>query len=267
MSTNIPIIEARNVSKEFAGIAALQEVSLKVSAGEVLCLLGDNGAGKSTLIKILSGVHAPSSGEILLDGKPAAFREPRDARNAGIATVHQYGGTVPLMSISRNFFLGAEIVKGRWPLRRLDLQTMNRIALEQIQSLGVRRVTDSSRPVGTLSGGQRQALAICRATYFGARLLILDEPTSALGVREATTVLKLVAEVRSRGIGVILITHNAHHAMSIGDHFVVLGHGKVVASFSRGEKSAAEVVGLMAGGVELQALELELEQFKPKAVS
>ena len=235
MSQKALIIEARGVSKEFSGVTALNDVSIGVGPGEVLCLLGDNGAGKSTLIKVLSGVHSPTSGEILIDGKALRFAEPRDARAAGIATVHQYGGTVPLMSIARNFFLGAELTKGRGPFRRLDIDRMNRIALEQVQGLGVRRVTDPERPIGTLSGGQRQAVAICRATYFGARLLILDEPTSALGVREASTVLRLIAQVRSRGVGVILVTHNAHHAISIGDHFAVLSQGRVLASFGRGE--------------------------------
>ena len=255
MGSSPPIIEARGVSKHFAGVAALEDVSLQVGAGEVVCLLGDNGAGKSTLIKLLSGVHEPSRGQLLVDGLPVRFREPRDARSAGISTVHQYGGTVPLMSIARNFFLGAELTKGSGPFRRLDLDRMNAIALSEICSLGVRRVTDAARPIGTLSGGQRQAVAICRATYFGARLLILDEPTSALGVREATTVLRLIAEVRARGVGVILITHNAHHALSIGDRFSVLSHGRIAASFDRGERSASDVVNLMAGGVELASLE------------
>ncbi len=253
------LIEARRVSKEFSGITALKDVSIGVGPGEVLCLLGDNGAGKSTLIKVLSGVHSPTSGEILFDGEPLRFAEPRAARAAGIATVHQQGGTVPLMSIARNFFLGAELTKGRGPFRRLDIDRMNRIALEQVQELGVRRLTDPERPIGTLSGGQRQAVAICRATYFGARLLILDEPASALGVREASTVLRLIAQVRSRGVGVILVTHNAHHAISIGDHFAVLRQGEVLASFGRGEKSASEIIELMAGGAEFSSLSVEVE--------
>lgn len=261
------IIEARGVSKRFAGVAALEGVSLEVGAGEVVCLLGDNGAGKSTLIKILSGVHEPSEGQLLVDGLPVRFREPRDARAAGISTVHQYGGTVPLMSIARNFFLGAELTKGWGPFRRLDLDRMNEVALAQIRSLGVRRVSDAARPIGNLSGGQRQAVAICRATYFGARLLILDEPTSALGVREATTVLELIDKVRARGVGVILITHNAHHALSIGDRFSVLSHGRVAASFAKGERTASEVVSLMAGGVELASLERALEHAPHPATS
>lgn len=260
MSQQGLIIETRGLSKEFAGVTALKSVSISVGSGEVLCLLGGNGAGKSTLIKILSGVHTPTSGEILVDGRPVRFAEPRDARATGIATVHQYGGTVPLLSIARNFFLGAELTKGRGLFRRLDIGRMNQIALEQIQGLGVRRVTDPERPIGTLSGGQRQAVAICRATYFGARLLILDEPTSALGVREASTVLRLISQVRARGVGVILITHNAHHAISIGDHFAILSHGKVAASFGRGERSASEIVELMAGGADLQSLSVELEE-------
>ena len=234
-------------------MTALSDVSIGVSSSEVLCLLGDNGAGKSTLIKILSGVYSPTAGEMLIDGKRLRLAEPRDARARGIATVHQHGGTVPLMSIARNFFPGAELTKGRGPFRRLDIARMNQIALEQIRDLGIRRVTDPERPIGTLSGGQRQAVAICRATYFGARLLILDEPTSALGVREASTVLGLIARVRARGVGVILITHNAHHAISIGDRFAVLSHGRIVASFDRGQKSASEIIELMAGGADPQS--------------
>ncbi len=260
MFQNAPIIEARSICKVFSGVTALDDVTISVGAGEVLCLLGDNGAGKSTLIKILSGVYSPTAGEMLIDGKVLRFAEPRDARATGIATVHQQGGTVPLMSIARNFFLGAELTKGRGLLRRLDIERMNQIALEQIQGLGVRRVTNSERPIGTLSGGQRQAVAICRATYFGARLLILDEPTSALGVREASTVLELIAQVRSRGVGVILITHNAHHAITIGDHFAVLSHGRVLASFGRGEKSASDIIELMAGGADLRSLSADVEE-------
>lgn len=255
-----PIIEARNISKAFAGVAALTDVSLSVYPGEVLCLLGDNGAGKSTLIKILSGVTQPTSGEMRVDGNSVAFSSPREARQLGIATVHQYGGTVPLMSVSRNFFLGAEPTIGNGPLRRLDLASANRIALEQLQALGIRRVRNANQLVGTLSGGERQALAIARATYFGARVLILDEPTSALGVKEAGTVLRLIGQVRARGVAVVLITHNAHHALSVGDRFAILIQGAMATSFLRGERSRIEVLNLMAGGEEMESLQLELEK-------
>ena len=218
----------------------------------MLCLLGDNGAGKSTLIKILSGFHPQSSGAILLDGEETRFVDPRDARSRGIATVHQDVGTIPLMSVGRNFFLGAELKKGRLPFRWLDTERSNRIAVEQIRKFGITRVRDGEQLVGTLSGGERQVLAIGRAMYFGAKVLILDEPTSALGVKEASTVLRFVNLAKSQGVGIVFITHNAHHAMSAGDHFVVLIQGKVAASFARGEKSSIEVLSLMAGGEELE---------------
>ncbi|MBI1417854.1 MAG: ATP-binding cassette domain-containing protein [Limimaricola sp.] len=256
---NKTVIEAKGISKYFAGIPALQNVSIQVKTGEVLCLLGDNGAGKSTLIKILSGVFRQSSGELLIDGEVAHLQNPGDARSRGIATVHQYGGTVPLISVARNFFLGAEPTLGRWPFRRLDTELANRVALEELQKLGIRRVMDAGQLVGTLSGGERQALAIARAVYFGARVLILDEPTSALGVKEASTVLRLIKQVSERGTSVILITHNAHHALTVGDSFAVLIQGEIAATFSRGEKSKLEVLNLMAGGEEIEALQAELE--------
>ena len=246
-----PLIELRNVSKRFAGVMALTNVSIAVHPGEVLCLLGDNGAGKSTLIKILSGFHPPSSGSIHLNGQETRFADPRDARSRGIATVHQEVGTIPLMSVGRNFFLGAELKKGRPPFRWLDTERCNRIALEQIRRFGITRVRDGEQLVGALSGGERQVLAIGRAMYFGAKVLILDEPTSALGVKEAATVLRFINHAKSQGVGVVFITHNAHHAMSAGDYFVVLIQGRVAARFHRGEKTSVEVLSLMAGGEQV----------------
>jgi simple sugar transport system ATP-binding protein len=245
------LIELRDVSKQFAGVEALRDVSIAVGAGEVVCLLGDNGAGKSTLIKILSGFHQPSSGSILIDGTETRFRDPRDARTRGIATVHQDVGTIPLMSVGRNFFLGAELTKGWGPFRHLDIEAANRIALEQIKGFGITRVRDGDQLVGTLSGGERQVLAIGRAMYFGAKVLILDEPTSALGVKEAGTVLRFIQRARTQGVGIVFITHNAHHAMSVGDRFVVLIQGHVAADFERGEKTSLEILNLMAGGQDI----------------
>lgn len=253
-----PVAELRDVSKRFGTSTALEDVSMAVSEREVHCLLGDNGAGKSTLIKILSGIHRQSSGTILIDGKAVALSDPRIARSFGIATVFQDVAAIPLMSVARNFFLGEEPTRGWGPFRRLDLKQANDVALEEIRELGIRRVIDGSQLVGTLSGGERQALAIARALHFGARLLILDEPTSALGVKEAAVVLRMVDRARSAGVGVIFITHNASHALAIGDRFTVLIHGKVAASFGRGERSQAEVINLMAGGEELEELELGL---------
>jgi len=253
-----PIIELRNVSKRFAGIQALADVSISVPAGQVVCLLGDNGAGKSTLIKVLSGFHQPTSGKILLDGKETQFADPRDARTRGIATVHQDIGTIPMMSVGRNFFLGAEPTKGIKPFQRIDLETANRVALEQIRRFGITRVRDGNQLVGSMSGGERQVLAIGRAMYFGARVLILDEPTSALGVKESATVLRFVQQAKSEGIGIVFITHNAHHATLVGDLFTVLIQGRIAASFRRGEKSSAELLSLMAGGEEMEDLANEM---------
>ena len=252
MSEATPLIELRNVSKRFAGVEALSNVSISVPPGKVVCLLGDNGAGKSTLIKILSGFHRPTSGTILLGGEEVRFADPRDARARGIATVHQDVGTIPLMSVGRNFFLGAEPKKGRGVFSRLDTKKANEIALQQIRRFGITRVHDGDQLVGSLSGGERQVLAIGRAMYFGARVLILDEPTSALGVKEAATVLRFTNAAKAQGVGIVFITHNAHHAMSVGDLFTVLIQGKVAASFRRGERSSTELLTLMAGGEEVE---------------
>jgi simple sugar transport system ATP-binding protein len=262
MAERAPLIELRSVSKGFAGVQALSDVSIAVHAGSILCLLGDNGAGKSTLIKILSGFHAPSSGVIFVDGVETRLASPRAARGLGIATVHQEVGTIPLMSVARNFFLGAEPTKGWGPFRHLDIVKAERIALEQIRSFGITRVTNGDQLVGTLSGGERQVIAIARAMYFGARILILDEPTSALGVKEAAKVLNLVKAARARGIGVVFITHNARHAMLIGDRFVVLNQGGVSAAFNRGEKSREDVLNLMAGGKQTEEIEADLALFE-----
>ncbi|HEY3871910.1 MAG TPA: ATP-binding cassette domain-containing protein [Actinocrinis sp.] len=260
-----PILELIGVSRQFSGIMAVHDVSLTVYPGEVACLLGDNGAGKSTLIKIMSGVHQPSSGEVRVDGRAIEIGSPRAAQALGIGTVHQDDGNLPLMSVSRNFFLGREPVKGRGPLRRIDRRIAGEITMREVAALGVTRVTNADQPVGSLSGGERQALAISRALYFGARILILDEPTSALGVREAGVVLRLIGQARTRGVAVVFITHNAHHAMSVGDRFTVLIHGEVAEQFRRGERTREELLNLMAGGRELESLQAALEEMHDDA--
>ena len=249
-----PIIELRNISKNFLGVQAVRDLSLKVVPGQVLCLLGENGAGKSTVIKILTGVEHPTSGDVLIDDKVVHLTSPREAREYGIATVYQEIGTLPLMSVARNFVLAAEPTTGKGLFRRLDMNEAGRIALDGMRQLGISRVDDASQLVGTLSGGERQALAIARALHFGARVLVLDEPTAALGVRESATVLKLIHTVRKRGVAVIFITHNAYHAHSVGDYFVVLRRGEMLASFAAADKSIGEVIELMAGGAELRSL-------------
>ena len=256
-----PILELRNVNKSFSPIDVLHDISLKVRAGEVLCLLGDNGAGKSTLIKTLAGVYQPSSGEVLMDGKPVHFDGPRDAQRMGISTVHQFGGTFPLMSIGRSFFVGAEPTKGFWPFRIYDRRRANEIAVKAVQEFGITRIDDGDRLIGGLSGGERQSLAIARAVHFGARVLILDEPTAALGVKQASHVLRIVLEARKRGIAVIFITHQVTHAIAVGDHFAVLIRGAVAANFRKGEKSREEITDLMAGGEALADLGAEVENY------
>ena len=255
-----PILALQTVTKRFDAVVALHDVSMQINPGEVHCLLGDNGAGKSTLIKIVSGVHQQTSGLVFLEGESISFANPREARDRGIATVHQSAGVLPLMSVARNFFVGAEPTRGKGVLRRFDMAEARRVSLEQIQALGIRRVEDADQLVGTLSGGERQALAISRALYFGARVLILDEPTAALGVREAQAVLKLIRRVRHQGVAVVLVTHNAYHALAVGDRFTILIHGETADSFVRGERTRDEVLNLMAGGEELQDLQLELEE-------
>lgn len=248
------VVELRAISRRYLGITAVNNVSLRIMPGEVLCLLGENGAGKSTVIKILTGVERPSAGEVLIDGAVVHLSSPRDARARGIATVYQEGGTLPMMSVARNFVLGAEPTVGRGVFRRLDLARASRIAVQELHELGIRRVTDGNQLVGTLSGGERQALAIGRAIYFGARVLVLDEPTAALGVRESATVLRLIARVRQRGVGVLFITHNAYHAAAIGDQFMVLRRGEMIATFGNGARTAEQIMELMAGGDELASL-------------
>ncbi len=247
------LMTLQSVSRSFGNNLALDDVSLEAYPGEVHCLLGDNGAGKSTLIKIMSGVTPPSSGTLTFDGRPVAFRSPRDAKAYGIGTVHQDVGSIPLISVARNFFLGNEPTKGWGPFRRLDHATANRIALEQIREMGIRRINDAGQLVDTMSGGERQALAIARALYFGARLLILDEPTAALGVKESKIVIDLMIKARSQGIALVSITHNATHALQVGDRFTVLIQGRIASQFKRGEKTREEVLNLMAGGEEFDA--------------
>jgi simple sugar transport system ATP-binding protein len=255
-----PLVELRDIVKRFGSVIALNGVTMKVHAGEVMCLLGDNGAGKSTLIKTLSGVHQPTEGQILIDGEPVVMHSPRDALDRGIATVYQDLAMIPLMSITRNFFMGREFGRGRRAFGRFDIGGANRIAREEMRKIGI-DVRDPTQAVGTLSGGERQCVAIARAVYFGARVLILDEPTSALGVKQASVVLRYVAQARARGLGVIFITHNVHHAYPVGDAFTILNRGRTYGTFQKTDVSREEVLNMMAGGKELDELSAELEEF------
>jgi simple sugar transport system ATP-binding protein len=257
--SDTPILEVRDISKFFGSVNALRGISLAVYPGQVTCVLGDNGAGKSTLIKILSGVFPPDHGEFLVDDKPVRFASPRDARAIGISTVYQDLAMVPLMSIWRNFFLGSEPTKGWGPFRRFDVATAKRLTSKELGAMGI-DVRDPDQTVGTLSGGERQSVAIARAIHFGARLLILDEPTSALGVKQAGVVLRRIVRAREQGLGVIFITHNPHHAYPVGDRFVVLNRGRSLGDFAKSEIARDELVRLMAGGAELDELSHELER-------
>jgi simple sugar transport system ATP-binding protein len=261
MSTNGHLLEADHISKYYGNVVALNDISTYVNGGEVTCILGDNGAGKSSFIKILSGVHPPDEGRLLVDSEPVSFQSPRDARAKGIATVYQDLAMVPLMSIWRNFFLGAEPRKGIGPLRRFDSATAKEVVRTELNEMGI-DIRDPDQPVGTLSGGERQSVAIARAVYFGARVLILDEPTSALGVKQAGVVLKYILQARDRGVAVIFITHNPHHAYPVGDRFVILNRGQSLGTFEKAGLDRQELVRLMAGGRELAALEHELEEIK-----
>ena len=253
-----PYISVENVSKVFGGYAALDDVSLEVHEGEVLCLLGDNGAGKSTLIKVLSGFHQPSSGTMKVQGEERVLKSPRDASDLGISTVHQFGGTFELMSLDRSFFVGLEPTKGWGPFKWFDRKTANEIVVREMQAMGITRVSDGNRLVGSLSGGERQVSAIARAVYFGAKVLILDEPTAALGVKEAAHVLRIIMEAKLRGLAVVLVTHNVTHAMTVGDHFAILIHGEKADDFAKGERTREEITDLMAGGEAMGELEAEL---------
>ncbi len=260
MATTAPLIDVQNISKQFGSVIALSGVSMTVQAGEVHCLLGDNGAGKSTLIKTLSGVHQPTGGQILIEGEPTLLQSPRDALDRGIATVFQDLAMIPLMSITRNFFMGREMETGWGPFRRFDVTRANKIARDEMGKIGI-QVRDASQAVGTLSGGERQCVAIARAVYFGAKVLILDEPTSALGVKQASVVLRYVAQARGRGLGVIFITHNVHHAWAVGDKFTVLNRGKTLGTFAKDEIEREQLLNMMAGGKELEQLSAELDEF------
>jgi simple sugar transport system ATP-binding protein len=255
------LLEADHISKYYGNVVALSDVSAHVDAGEVTCILGDNGAGKSSFIKILSGVHQPDEGRLRVDGEEVRFASPRDARAHGIATVYQDLAMVPLMSIWRNFFLGAEPRKGVGPLGWIDSGAAKKIVRKELADMGI-DIRDPDQPVGTLSGGERQSVAISRAVHFGARVLILDEPTSALGVKQAGVVLKYVLQARDRGVAVIFITHNPHHAYPVGDRFVILNRGKSLGTYEKAQIDRQELVRLMAGGRELAELEHELEAIR-----
>ncbi|MCL4123430.1 UNVERIFIED_CONTAM: hypothetical protein GTU68_027940 [Idotea baltica] len=244
----------KNIEKHFGRVIALAGVSVEIHPGECHCLLGDNGAGKSTFIKTMSGVHKPTQGEIFFEGKPMHFENPRDAIEAGIATVHQHLAMIPLMSVSRNFFMGNEPERRFGPMKLFDHEYANQVTMEEMRKMGI-NLRGPDQAVGTLSGGERQTVAIARAVHFGAKVLILDEPTSALGVRQTANVLATIDKVRKQGVSVVFITHNVRHALAVGDRFTVLNRGKTLGTAVRGEITPEELQDMMAGGQEMVALE------------
>lgn len=252
-----PLLALDGVGKSYGHVRALEDVSLEVHAGTVTCVLGDNGAGKSTLIKIISGLHQHNTGTYRIAGEETRLASPREALDRGIATVYQDLAVVPMMPVWRNFFLGSELHTGRGPLRRLDVERMRRTTRAELLRMGI-DLRDVDQPIGTLSGGERQCVAIARAVHFGARVLVLDEPTAALGVKQSGTVLKYVAAARDEGLGVVLITHNPHHAYLVGDRFVLLKRGTMAGSHTRDGISLDELTRQMAGGSELEQLSHEL---------
>jgi simple sugar transport system ATP-binding protein len=254
-----PLVEMIGVGKSYGAIRALKGINLTVRAGEVTGVLGDNGAGKSTLIKIISGLHPYNEGTLKVDGNEVHFSSPREALDHGIATVYQDLAVVSLMEVWRNFFLGSEMTSGRFPLAGMKTKDMKRIADEELRKMGI-VVKDIDQPIGELSGGQRQCVAIARAVYFGARVLILDEPTAALGVKQSGVVLKYTAAARDAGLGVVFITHNPHHAYLVADHFVILKLGRAVLDKRRDEVPLDELTRQMAGGDELAELSHELQR-------
>jgi simple sugar transport system ATP-binding protein len=248
------LVKLTNVGKRYGAVIALHDINMEVGASEVTCVLGDNGAGKSTLIKIIAGLHQPSSGVYEVEGTPVSFSSPREALDHGIATVYQDLAVVPLMPVWRNFFLGNEVRKGP----RIDIPAMKKMCKDELLAMGI-DLRDVDQPIGTLSGGERQCVAISRAVHFGAKVLILDEPTAALGVKQSGVVLKYIIQARERGLGVIFITHNPHHAYPVGDRFLLLNRGASIGNYEKSQVTREELTGLMAGGAELEQLSHELE--------
>jgi simple sugar transport system ATP-binding protein len=242
----VPVMEAVNISKAFGATTALVDVSLKAYAGRILALLGDNGAGKSTLIKILSGVFPPDGGELRFRGEKVVFANPAQARARGIATVFQDLAVCDLLSVTRNVVLGREPQKGFGPFKWFDIKRAEEMARSALLQLGVRWEKSLDARGVNISGGERQSLAIARAMFFGSSLLILDEPTSALAVRQAGRVLDHIAQARDQGQAIILITHNFRHALEVADDLTILAQGEVAEHFRRDEIELEELTELVA---------------------
>ncbi|WP_404286974.1 ATP-binding cassette domain-containing protein [Glutamicibacter arilaitensis] len=249
-ATREPILRARNLVKTFGRVVGLDGVSLDLYPGEVLAVIGDNGAGKSTLIKCLTGAEVPDSGELEVSGKPVSFKRPQDARAHGIETVYQNLAVSPALDVASNLFLGREIRRSGLlgsVLRMLDTNGMRRQAREELTRLGISTLQDVTVPVENLSGGQRQAVAVARAAAFGSKVVVLDEPTAALGVRESNQVLQLVRDLRERGLPVILISHNMPHVFDVADRIHIQRLGKCAATITPQSHSMTDAVAIMTG--------------------
>jgi len=244
------LVWMENITKKFGTITALRDISFGVDRGEVRALLGDNGAGKSTLIKILMGVYQPTSGQIFIEGSPVTIRSPREARAMGIEAVYQDLALVNLMSISRNFFLGRELVRTAGPIRWLDIRQMNDLCRKSLHDIGI-EIRSPAERVGSLSGGERQSIAIGRGVYFGAKVLILDEPTSALSVAETRKVLNYIKNAKERGLAVIFITHNVSHVYMVADSYTIIRHGRNVGTYRQGDLTQDDIADLITGDREV----------------
>jgi fructose transport system ATP-binding protein len=251
--TEDPILEATGLVKRFGRVVALDHADFSLRRNEILGIIGDNGAGKSTLIKVLCGAIAPDQGEIRLDGEPVHFRSPMEARLAGIETVYQDLALSPALSIADNMFLGREVRKagflGTW-LRLLDRRGMQRTAREHLTALGLMTIQSIGQAVETLSGGQRQGVAVARAAAFGSRVIIMDEPTAALGVKESRRVLELMLDVKKRGLPIVLISHNMPHVFEVADRIHIHRLGKRIAVINPKDYSMSDAVAIMTGAMK-----------------
>ena len=252
-SNNDIVLEGRALNKRYGRVVALDNADFDLRRNEILAVIGDNGAGKSTLIKALCGAVLPDSGEILLEGKPVTFRSPMEARLAGIETVYQNLALSPALSIADNMFLGREIRRkdlfGQL-FRTLDKSAMHRIAREKLSELGLMTIQNIGQSVETLSGGQRQGVAVARAAAFGSRVVIMDEPTAALGVKESRRVLELMLEVKGRGLPIVLISHNMPHVFEVADRIHIHRLGKRIAVINPKQFSMSDAVAIMTGAMK-----------------
>lgn len=260
-SNGTPMLEMQDIHKYFGSVRALRGIDFHVDRQEIVGLLGDNGAGKSTLIKVLTGYHTPTKGQIYFEGKPVSVDSPHKARDLGIETVYQDLALVPLMSIARNFWLGQELTRRFGPFQLLDNKRMAQETRAALEDVGI-HIRDAEEEVGQMSGGERQSIAIGRAVYFGKKLLILDEPTSALSVGETRKVLEYTLAAKEKGMSVIFITHNISQVHSVADRFTIISRGRKLGDFRKEEASEEDVAQMIMSGIVPEHLRL----FDPEAL-